>query len=318
VGWASGAISREAPQTGRGKTRSMNLQSMTGFARAAASHDGTAVAWELKSVNGKSLDVRARLAAGFEHLETAVRQAVQKRFSRGNVQAALTVARAPGVLAPPVVNEAFLKDVAGLARRLEQQFGVTPASADGLLALRGVLEPSDAAESEEFRADLDAVVLSTLETALGSLETARRAEGDALKSLLLDHLEAIEALTLRAEADPSRDPQAIRDRLAEQVRLLLDASAGLDEARLYMEAAFLATKADIAEEVDRLKTHVLSGRALVEAGGPVGRKLDFLAQEFNRESNTLCSKSNASSVTAIGLELKSVVDRFREQVQNLE
>lgn len=296
----------------------MNLQSMTGFARAAAGLEGTAVAWEVKSVNGKSLDVRSRLPAGFEHLEAGVRQAVQKRFSRGSFQAVLTVARAPGVLAPPVVNEAFLKDVAGLAKRLEQQFGVASASADGLLALPGVLEPSDAVESEEFRATLDAFALDALDSALGSLEAARQSEGAALKGLLLEHLEAMESLTLRAEADPSRDPQAIRDRLAEQVRLLLDASANLDETRLYMEAAFLATKADIKEEIDRLKTHVASGRKLIEAGGPVGRKLDFLAQEFNRESNTLCSKSNAASVTAIGLELKSVVDRFREQVQNLE
>ena len=296
----------------------MNLQSMTGFARAAASHEGTAVAWDIKSVNGKSLDVRSRLPAGFERLETAVRQAVQKRFSRGNFQAGLVVARAPGTVAPPVVNEAFLKDVAGLAKRLEEQFGAAPASSDGLLALRGVLEPSDAVESEEFRAALDSVALEALEAALTGLESARQAEGAALKELLLDHLGEIEVLTLRAEADPSRDAQAIRDRLAGQVRLLLDGAASLDETRLYMEAAFLAAKADISEEIDRLKTHVDSGRALIEAGGPVGRKLDFLAQEFNRESNTLCSKSNAAAVTAIGLELKSVVDRFREQIQNLE
>ncbi len=291
---------------------------MTGFARAAASHEGTSLSWEVKSVNGKGLDVRSRLPAGFERLETEVRQAVQRRFSRGNFQAVLAVARAPGALAPPVVNEAFLKDVAGLAKRLEEQFGAARASADGLLALRGVLEPSDFIESEEFRADLDAVALQALESALGGLESARQAEGGALKELLLVHLEAIETLTLRAAADPSRESQAIRDRLAEQVRLLLDASANLDETRLYMEAAFLAAKADISEEIDRLKTHVVAGRTLLGTGGAVGRKLDFLAQEFNRESNTLCSKSNAATVTAIGLELKSVVDRFREQVQNLE
>ena len=125
-------------------------------------------------------------------------------------------------------------------------------------------------------------------------------------------------VTLRAEADPSRETAAIRERIAEQVRLLMDASANLDASRLHMEAAFLATKADIREEIDRLKTHVASGRALLEGGGAVGRKLDFLAQECNRESNTLCSKSNAAAVTAIGLELKAVVDQFREQVQNLE
>lgn len=295
----------------------MGLQSMTGFGRAAADHDGTAIAWELKSVNGKSLEARLRLPPGLERLEQPVRQAIQKRFARGNIQAGLTLSRA-ALAAQPVVNEEFLKDLAGLARRLQEQFGVAPATADGLLALRGVLETPDAIEDEETRAALDAAILGALDAALDALEAARREEGSALGGLLLGHLDGIEALTLRAEADPSREPAAIRARLAEQVRLLLDSGQPLDEARLHMEAAFLATRADIREEIDRLKTHVASGRALLAAGGPAGRKLDFLSQEFNRESNTLCSKSNAASVTAIGLELKAVVDQFREQVQNLE
>jgi uncharacterized protein (TIGR00255 family) len=296
----------------------MNLQSMTGFARATADHAGAALAWEVKSVNGKSAEVRPRLPQGLERLEPSVRVSVQKRFSRGSFQATLTVGRTGAAQAQPVVNEAFLKDLAGLAQRLQEQFGTTPASADGLLALRGVLEVPEAAESEEERTLFDAAVLSCLDQALAGLEQARKEEGEALGRVLLGHLDTIEALTLRAEADPSRDPASIRARLAEQVRLLMDASAGLDEARLHQEAAFLATKADIREEIDRLKTHVASARALLGTGGAVGRKLDFLAQEFNRESNTLCSKSNAATVTAIGLELKAVVDQFREQVQNLE
>jgi uncharacterized protein (TIGR00255 family) len=296
----------------------MTLQSMTGFARSVADHQGTAIAWEVKSVNGKSAELRLRLPPGFERLEPAVRQAVQRRFARGNFQATLTVGRAAGLQAQPVVNELFLRDVAGLARRLQEHFGAAPATADGLLALRGVLEVPEPTESEEFRAALDATLLAALDNALSGLEGARRAEGDALGRVLLTHIDAIEALTQRAEADPSRNPAVIRERLAEQVRLLMDASSGLDESRLYAEAAFLATKADIREEIDRLKTHIASARALLASGGAVGRKLDFLAQEFNRESNTLCSKSNAASVTAIGLELKAVVDQFREQVQNLE
>lgn len=295
----------------------MKLHSMTGFARAVADHEGTAIAWEVKSVNGKSVEVRLRLPPGCERLEQAARQAVQKRFARGNFQATLTLGR-PAALAQPVVNEAFLKDLAGLARRLQEQFGTAPATADGLLALRGVLDIPEAVESEEARAALDGAVESAFAAALDGLEQARCSEGEALRTLLSGHLDTIEALTLRAEADPSRDPAVIRERIAEQVRLLMDASAALDEARLHQEAAYLATKADIREEIDRLKTHVASGRALLAAGGAVGRKLDFLAQEFNRESNTLCSKSNAATVTAIGLELKAVVDQFREQVQNLE
>jgi uncharacterized protein (TIGR00255 family) len=296
----------------------MNLQSMTGFSRVAAEHDGAAIAWELKSVNGKTIEARLRLQQGFERLEPLVRQLVQKRFSRGNIQASLTVGRAAGTLAQPVINEAFLKDLAGLAKRLEEQFGLAPASADGLLALRGVLDIPEVAETEEARASVDAAVLGVLDLALAGLEQARLAEGAALGTVLFAHIDTIEVLVLKAEADPSRDPAAIRARMAEQVALLMDASANLDESRLHQEAAFLATKADIREEIDRLKTHVASGRALLDGGGAVGRKLDFLAQEFNRESNTLCSKSNAATVTAIGLELKAVVDQFREQVQNLE
>jgi len=296
----------------------MSLQSMTGFARASADHDGAAIAWEVKSVNGKGVEVRPRLPPGFERLEPALRQALQRRFARGSFQAALTVARGSSAQVQPVINEAFLKDVAGLAQRLQQQFGTAPPTADGLLALRGVLELPDAVETDEARAALDGAIQAALEQALRGLENARRTEGEALGALLAGHLDAIEALTLRAEADASREPAAIRARIAEQVRLLMDASANLDEARLHQEAAFLATKADIREEIDRLKTHVASGRTLLAVGGAIGRKLDFLAQEFNRESNTLCSKSNAAAVTAIGLELKAVVDQFREQVQNLE
>lgn len=295
----------------------MGLQSMTGFGRASGEHQGSSIAWEVKSVNGKSLEARLRLPPGMERLEQAARQAIQRRFARGNVQAALTLTNR-GLQQQPVVNEEFLKDVVGLAARLSDQFGVAPATADGLLALRGVLETTEGNEDEEAKAALEAAVLAVLDAALDHLEAARRDEGAALGGLLSGHLDTIAALTDRAEADPSREPEAIRARLSEQVRLLLDTGAPLDEARLHMEAAFLATKADIREEIDRLRTHVASGRALLAAGGPIGRKLDFLSQEFNRESNTLCSKSNAASVTAIGLELKAVIDQFREQVQNLE
>jgi uncharacterized protein (TIGR00255 family) len=296
----------------------MNLQSMTGFGRAVAEHGGTSIAWEVKSVNGKSIEVRLRLPQGFERLEPAVRQTLQKRFSRGNFQATLTVGRAAGAQAQPVVNEAFLKDVAGLAKRLQEQYGVAAATADGLLSLRGVLDIPEAVETEEERALLDTAIMAAFENVLNGLEHARMQEGEALGVLLLGNIDEIEALTVRAEADPSREPASIRERIAEQVRLLMDASANLDPTRLHMEAAFLATKADIREEIDRLTTHVASGRALLRGGGAVGRKLDFLAQEFNRESNTLCSKSNAAAVTAIGLGLKAVVDQFREQIQNLE
>lgn len=295
----------------------MALQSMTGFARSTGDYLGSAFAWELKSVNGKGLEARLRLPPGLERLEQPARQALQKRFSRGQFYGSLNLMK-QGAMATPAVNETLLRDVSALAKRLEREFGFAPARADGLLGLRGVLEFADPLASEEDAAAFDAVVLAALEEALTGLEKARLEEGAALARLLLGHVGEIEALTLAAEADPSREPHAIRARLAEQVRLVMEAMPTLDESRLAMEAAFLATKADIREEIDRLKTHVASARALLASGGVVGRKLDFLSQEFNRESNTLCSKSNAAAITAIGLELKAVVDRFREQVQNLE
>src|SRR5690606_37248280 len=183
----------------------MSLQSMTGFGRAAGEHNGAVFVWELKSVNGKGLEVRLRLPAGLERLEQAVRPAIQKRFSRGNIQASLNLTRT-GSLAQPVVNEDFLKDLAGLARRLEEQFGVAPATADGLLALRGVLDSPETLEDEESRAALDAAILASLDEALDGLQQARENEGQALGKVLLAHLDTMEALTLRAEADPSREP----------------------------------------------------------------------------------------------------------------
>jgi len=296
----------------------MTLQSMTGFARANAEHDGIAIAWEVKSVNGKSAEVRMRLPPGFERLELAARQAIQKRFARGNFQANLTITRPVGAGVQPSINEAFLRDLAVLAKRMQDDFGAAPPSVDGLLALRGVLELPETVETPEARAALDATIQQTLEAALSQLQQARCEEGEALRKVLGSHLDRVEELTLQAEADPSREVDVIRARLADQVSLLLNSAAGFDEARLHQEAALLATKADIREEIDRLKTHVASGRSLLVSGGAIGRKLDFLAQEFNRESNTLCSKSNAASITAIGLELKAVIDQFREQVQNLE
>jgi uncharacterized protein (TIGR00255 family) len=295
----------------------MALQSMTGFSRSTGDHMGSAFAWELKSVNGKGLEARLRLPPGLERIEQPARQAFQKCFSRGQFYAALNLTR-QGAATAPVVNEKLLREVSALAKRLEREFGFAPARADGVLALRGVLEAADPLATEEEASAFDAAIMAALDEALAGLERARMDEGAALGRLLLGHVDEIEALTFKAEADPSRDPQTIRAKLAEQLRMILDAMNSLDEGRLAMEAAFLATKADIREEIDRLKTHVAAARSLLASGGAVGRKLDFLSQEFIRESNTLCSKSNATTITAIGLELKAVVDRFREQVQNLE
>lgn len=299
----------------------MALQSMTGFARSADVHEAegavTRIVWEIRSVNGKGLDIRLRLPQGFEALEHTARAALGRAFSRGNFQVSLNVER-PDAQVSLTINETLLADLIRISQDLSARHGLAPATLDGLLSMRGILDQPQDQPDEQSQTALNADVLKCLEQVLTDLGDARRSEGNALEVILSRQVERIEALAQAARLDPSRSVDVIRSRLASQVALLLDASRGLDESRLHMEAAFLATKADIQEELDRLDTHVASARALISEGGPIGRKLDFLSQEFNRETNTLCSKSNAAAITAIGLELKAVVDQFREQVQNLE
>jgi uncharacterized protein (TIGR00255 family) len=203
-------------------------------------------------------------------------------------------------------------------RRLGETIPLQPPTVDGLLAIRGVVETADVIETDEARLALAAKILADLDVALASLVIARQREGKAIGAVLVDRLDEIGRLVRTAEASPARTPDAIRARLAEQVAALLEASQRLDENRLHQEAVLLATRADIREEIDRLDAHVSAARALLAEDRPVGRRLDFLAQEFNREVNTLCAKANDRSLTAVGLELKAVVDQFREQVQNLE
>ena len=291
----------------------MAIQSMTGFARHEGEVDGFRFVWELRSVNGKNLDVRLRLPQGFEALEQPVRKAVAVALTRGNLQVSLSVSAA-STSVEAVVNEAALDAVIELVNRLDDRIDAL----DGILNIKGVLEFRDPELSEEAREERNQAVLAGFKTALGDLTAMRLSEGSALARVLGDQVDRIGELTLAVEADPSRSPEAIRARLSEQVASLMDTGATLDRDRLHMEAALLATKADLREEIDRLKAHVDAARALIDGQAAAGRRLDFLAQEFNRETNTICSKSNAAPVTAIGLDLKVLIDQFREQVQNLE
>jgi uncharacterized protein (TIGR00255 family) len=294
----------------------MALESMTGFARADG---GTTFrwAWELRSVNGKGLDVRIRVPAGFERLEPAIRERMAARLARGNVQAALSVdGRAAGQRV--TIDEAVLAQVIDAMGRVGERIAVQPPTLDGILSIRGVVNIADADADEATRAATDGEILAGLDAAIAVLSETRRAEGTAIGALLATRLDEIASLTRRAEASPARQPETIRARLAEQIATLLDAAPALDPDRLHQEAVILATKADIREEIDRLDAHVAAARELLLKGGAVGRRLDFLAQEFNREVNTLCSKSNDRALTAIGLEMKTVVDQLREQIQNLE
>jgi len=295
----------------------MRLQSMTGFARAEGSSGRTRFVWELRSVNGKGLDVRLRLPAGMERLEQDVRQRVGERLSRGNLQVGLSVAVTEAAI-EAVLNRAALSAVLALREELGDLVDRGPLKLDTLLGIRGLVDIREAAEDEDAVAARDAAILESLGQALSRLEDMRRSEGDALKTVLLGQIARIAELTAVVENDPSRSPEEIGRRLMAQLAALLQDGATLDRDRLYAEAALLATRSDLREEIDRLKAHVAAARELLDKGGPVGRRLDFLAQEFNRESNTVCSKSNSAAVTAAGIELKVVIDQFREQVQNLE
>jgi uncharacterized protein (TIGR00255 family) len=295
----------------------MALSSMTGFARAEGVTGAAVWAWEIKSVNSKGLDVKLRLPASLEAVEPQIREAVAAVVSRGSVFASLSVKR-EGATSEVRINEAVLAQVVEAARIVAEKLDARAPAIDGLLAIKGVMDVVEAEETEEERAAIASAVLAGLETALQRLVAMRREEGRALEAVLVARLDEIAALKAEAEDNPCRRPETIRARIAEQIAALLEPGRNFDPGRLHQEALMVASKADIREELDRLDAHVGAARKLLAGGGAVGRKLDFLAQEFNRETNTLCSKSNDVTLTATGLNLKAVVEQFREQVQNLE
>lgn len=295
----------------------MALSSMTGFARGHGDSAGYAWAWEVKSVNAKGLDVRLRLPSGWDAVETPVRAKAGEALARGTVFASLAVERHGK---PPVVrlNEDVLNAVLGTMKALAGRLDAHPPRLDGILAIKGVIEVIDAEEDETERRAAEAAVTSGFDAVLSSLIENRRREGDALGRILSGRLGEIASLIRRAEAAAARRPDAVRQRIADQVAALLETSDRFDPDRLHQEAVLIAARADVREELDRLAAHVEQAQATVGKGGAVGRRLDFLAQEFNRETNTLCAKANDLELTNIGLELKGVVEQFREQVQNLE
>jgi uncharacterized protein (TIGR00255 family) len=295
----------------------MALSSMTGFARGQGAAGAYAWSWEIKSVNAKGLDIRFRLPPGWDAIEVAARTLATQALSRGTVDCNLTVTR-QGVAPTVKVNEPVLNAVIATLNQLTGKIDAAAPTLDGILALKGVMEVTEEAESEEGHRAAEAAILKGFDKALADLDAMRKHEGETLRKLLSTRLEEIASLTAQAEAAPGRKPEAIKARLAQQVATLIEASQRFDSDRLYQEAIMLATKADIREELDRLVAHVAQAEKLIADGGPAGRRLDFLAQELNRESNTLTAKANDTELTNIGLQLKSVVEQFREQVQNLE
>lgn len=290
---------------------------MTGFARTEGQHGEVSWIWELKSVNGRNLDMRMRLPGGLDGLEGPLRAKATQRLSRGNLNVNLQLSRA--VAQQEVrVNEAVLGQILDIVNDLEGTHGTQPARIDGILALRGVLEFVEATDSEEDRIEREAAVLASFDEALDALALSRRDEGRRLQVTLQELVDQIGRLTAMAAqaADARRD--IMRQRLETQVQEILNRVPGLAEDRLAQELAILMVKADISEEIQRLVAHVEAAVDLIESDEAVGRRLDFLCQEFNREANTLCSKASDIDLTQIGLELKVIIDRLREQVQNAE
>lgn len=295
----------------------MALQSMTGFARAAGQDERMSWTWEARSVNGRSLDVRVRVPSGFDAVERAVRAAAAKQFHRGNVSLSLTIDRSG---APPVyrLNQTLLDQVFALREELAGRISAEPPSLEGLLAVRGMLEAADLEEDEAAVSAREKAISESGIEALASLAAARAEEGARLETLIGGHIETITTLTGDASAADAAQPEAHRERLRKLVAELLEADASLPEERLAHEAALLVGKSDVREELDRLKAHIAAAHDLVAEGIAVGRRFDFLCQEFNRESNTLCSKSSDVALTRIGLALKAAVEQLREQIQNVE
>lgn len=295
----------------------MSIKSMTGFARAEGAHEGTAWHWEVRSVNGRGLDLRLRLPSGSEPLEPRVREAAARHVVRGSLTITLSTERSDSG-AEIRLNERALAQVMQAADRVRDLTNATPPRVDGLIAIKGVLDIVEHQEDPEQAAARADAMLKSLDGALIALVAARAAEGARLASTLLAQLDEIERLVGIVRASPARTREAIEERLKEQVRRLLEAGNSFDPTRLHQEAVLLATRADVEEELQRLTSHVSAARELIAESGAVGRKLDFLAQEFNREANTLCSKASDVEITRAGLALKTVIDQLREQVQNIE
>jgi uncharacterized protein (TIGR00255 family) len=290
---------------------------MTGFARSGGQMDDVTWQWEVKSVNARGLDIRIRLAPGLEALEVPVRATVGERFSRGSFNINLTVTR-QAAITRFTLNHDLLDQLLAVVRDVEGQVKGASVQVDGLLRVRGILEAVEEVESDEHKAKREAAMTTSFTEALNAVAAARRDEGERLTAVLQGHVAQIAALAKQASSVAASQPGAIRDRLKAQMADLLAGAANLSEERLAQEAAILAGKADVREEIDRLNAHVAQARDLIGDGRAVGRRLDFLSQEFNREANTLCSKAADIELTRVGLDLKAVIEQFREQVQNVE
>jgi uncharacterized protein (TIGR00255 family) len=296
----------------------MPLNSMTGFGRSDGNAGLLAWVWEVRSVNGRGLELRLRLPPGMDALEPKLREIVARRINRGNLNVTLTT-RQTGSAQSLKLNEQVLDDLLRVVETVRARVGGPMPAAEALLNHRGLIEPVDVIEDEATGMLRTAAMLTTFERALDGLAGSRAAEGQRLAEIVENQLVSVERLVGHIARAPSRSIPAVAQRLKDQVERLLEASGHvLDPSRLHQEAALLATRIDVEEEIKRLGAHVAAARDLLAAAEPTGRKFDFLTQEFNREANTICSKANDPEITRAGLELKAVIDQMREQVQNVE
>jgi len=293
----------------------MTISSMTGFARATGQDEGLSWIWEIRSVNSRGLEFRARLPGGFESLDSEIRKRVQARLHRGSINVSFQYLRTAAT-GNVIVNRPALETLKAVVE--EAGAGLAPTSLGQLLAVPGVVVPAETLPDEETEAARRAAILGDFDVALEALMVMRRKEGADLVPALESQLDEMERLVQAAESCQAAQPEALHARFSARVEEFKNVAGGVSEERLAQEVAVLAAKADVREELDRLASHVQSARALLAEDGPVGRKLDFLSQEFNREANTLCSKSADLELTRIGLALKAVIGQFREQIQNIE
>jgi uncharacterized protein (TIGR00255 family) len=293
----------------------MAISGMTGFGRAEGASGDWTWAVEARSVNGRNLEVRFRAPPGLESLERVAREGAQGRFQRGQLTVGVQARRSETAGAVKVNVEQLERYLAAGAPYVATGMAAAPRI-DGLLALRGVIEVADALEDPEAKTALETAMAASITAALDALLAARREEGRALSGVLFGLVDRIAELVSDAQGHAAGQPAAIKERFERRISEL--AGEAVSEDRIAQEAAALAVKADVREELDRLAGHIDAARGLLAFDGAVGRRLDFLTQEFMREANTLCSKSALSALTAVGLELKAVIEQFREQVQNVE
>ena len=294
----------------------MAVVSMTGFGRSEGASAGASWAWEIRSVNGRGLDIRARVPSGFDALEPIIREEAQKRFKRGSLQVGLALKRDAGI-GVASINSALVEGLIEAGEPFVKAGRAAPPRWDGLLAIRGVLTSEDAADTSDLRAALETDLRASLAEALDRLVAARAQEGRALKTLLEGLIAQVETTTAQARELAAATPAALHERILARLAALAP-DVALDPQRLAQEAAMAASRADVREELDRLSAHAREALALIAGAEPAGRRLDFLAQEFNREANTLCSKSSDLALTRLGLDLKTMIDQLREQAANVE